>query len=42
MDTVLRERDTTKDIVLIFTLRTRARRIRKATLKGEENFLIEP
>ena len=29
------------DIVLVFTPKTRVKYIRKATLKGKENFLIE-
>ena len=41
MDVVLWERDVTVDIVLVFILRTRAGCVKKAILKGQENFLIE-
>ena len=37
----MRERDINADIVLIFTLKSRSRRIKKAILRGKENFLIE-
>ena len=37
----MQERDTNIDIVLIFTPKTRSRRIRKVILRGKENFLIE-
>jgi len=38
---VPQRRDITVDIVLIFILRIRARHIKKATLKEQENFLIK-
>ena len=37
----MQERDANADAVLVFTLKTRARRVRKAILRGKENFLIE-
>jgi uncharacterized protein (DUF1800 family) len=36
--TVMQERDANADAVLIFTPKTRAGRVRKATLRGKENF----
>jgi hypothetical protein len=40
-NTVQQENDVTMDTVLVFTPRTKAGRIRKVTLKGQENLLIE-
>ena len=37
----MRKRDINVDVVLIFTLKTRSRYIRKVILRGKENFLIE-
>ena len=37
----MQEKNTNIDIVLIFTLKTRSRRVRIITLRGKENFLIE-
>ena len=37
----MQERDTNVDIILIFTLKTKSRHIKKVTLKGKKNFLIE-
>jgi len=39
--TVIQERDANADTILIFTPKTRSGRIRKAILKGKENFLME-
>ena len=41
MDTILWERDVTINAILVFILKIRAGCVRKAMLKGQENFLIE-
>ena len=39
--TVIWERDVSIDIILIFTPKTKSRRVRKVILKNKENFLIK-